>query len=101
MMRLLQIETYKIFKRQRTYIAFVVMAAIIFLIQIGLRFGGKEYVSMLMSAMNETFEVNPDEIINGYFVCFFIYIYLFFFFSSLFFFFFFSFLSSVVNISYY
>src|SRR5436189_2067450 len=72
MMRLLQIETYKIFKRQRTYIAFVVIAAIIFLIQVGLRFGGKEYVSMLMSAMNETFEVNPDEMLNGYFVCFFV-----------------------------
>jgi ABC-2 type transport system permease protein len=72
MMRLLQIETYKIFKRQRTYIAFVVIAAIIFLIQIGLRFGGKEYVSMLMSAMGETFEVNPDKMLNVYFLCFFI-----------------------------
>ncbi|HKC34961.1 MAG TPA: ABC transporter permease subunit [Chitinophagaceae bacterium] len=72
MMRLLQIEIYKIFKRQRTYIAFVVIAAIIFLIQIGLKFGGYEYIGMLMGAMNDTFEVPTGEILNGYFVCFFI-----------------------------
>ena len=72
MMRLLQIEIYKIFKRQRTYIAFVVIAAIIFLIQIGLKFGGKEYVGMLMGAMGDVFEVPPNEMLNGYFVCFFI-----------------------------
>src|SRR6266480_7197293 len=72
MMRLLQIEIYKIFKRQRTYIAFAVIAAIIFLIQIGLKFGGKEYVSMIMSAMNGVFEVPPGDMLNGYFVCFFI-----------------------------
>lgn len=72
MMRLLQIEIYKIFKRQRTYIAFVVIAAIIFLIQIGLKFGGYEYIGMLMGAMNDTFEVPTDEMLNGYFVCFFI-----------------------------
>ena len=72
MWRLLQIEIYKIFKRQRTYIAFAVIAAIIFLIQIGLKFGGKEYVGMIMGAMNGVFEVPPDDMLNGYFVCFFI-----------------------------
>jgi len=71
-MRLLQIEIYKIFKRPRTYIAFAVVAAIIFLIQIGLKFGGKEYVGMIMGAMNGAFEVPPNEMLNGYFVCFFI-----------------------------
>jgi ABC-2 type transport system permease protein len=72
MTRLLQIEIYKIFKRQRTYLAFVVIAAIIFLIQIGLRFGGKEYVGMLMGAMGGIFEVPAKQMLNGYFVCFFI-----------------------------
>lgn len=72
MMRLLQIEIYKIFKRQRTYIAFAVIAAIIFLIQIGLKFGGHEYVGMIMGAMNGVFEVPANEMLNGYFVCFFI-----------------------------
>jgi ABC-2 type transport system permease protein len=71
-MRLLQIEIYKIFQRQRTYIAFAVIAAIILLIQIGLKFGGKEYVSMIMSAMNGVFEIPPGDMLNGYFVCFFI-----------------------------
>jgi len=72
MVRLLQIEIYKIFKRQRTYIAFAVIAAIIFLIQIGLKFGGHEYVGMIMGAMNGVFEVPAGEMLNGYFVCFFI-----------------------------
>jgi ABC-2 type transport system permease protein len=72
MWQLLQIEIYKIFKRKRTYIAFAVIAAIIFLIQAGLKFGGKEYVDMIMGAMNGAFEVPPKDILNGYFICFFI-----------------------------
>lgn len=72
MWQLLQIEIYKIFKRPRTYIAFAVIALVIFLIQAGLKFGGEEYVGMLMSGLNETFEVPPGDILNGYFVCFFI-----------------------------
>jgi ABC-2 type transport system permease protein len=69
---LLQIELYKIFKRRRTYIAFAVIALIIFLVQVGLKFGGEEYIGMLMGAMNGIFEVPPGEMLNGYFVCFFI-----------------------------
>jgi ABC-2 type transport system permease protein len=70
MVQLFQIEVYKIFKRRRTYIAFAVIAAIILLIQIGLKFGGQEYLSMLMGAMNGIFEVPAGEILNGYFICF-------------------------------
>ena len=70
MLRLLQIEIYKIFKRPRTYIAFAVIAVIIFLIQIGLKFGGQEYVGMLTSGLSGAFEVQPAEILNGYFICF-------------------------------
>lgn len=72
MWQLLKIEVYKIFKRPRTYIAFGVIAVIIFLVQIGLKFGGKEYVGMLMGGMSGAFEVNPAEVLNGYFICFFI-----------------------------
>jgi ABC-2 type transport system permease protein len=72
MLRLLQIEIYKIFKRPRTYIAFSVIAVIIFLIQIGLKFGGQEYVGMLMSGLSGAFEVESGEVLNGYFICFFI-----------------------------
>src|SRR5215468_3697998 len=69
MTRLLQIELYKIFKRPRTYIAFGVITLIILLIQIALKFGGEEYVNLLISGMGGTFEINAKEILNGYFVC--------------------------------
>ena len=70
MYELLKIELYKIFKRQRTYIAFAVIAAIIILIQVALKFGGKEYVGLMMSGLNESFEVPTEQILNGYLVCF-------------------------------
>ena len=69
-MQLLRIEVYKIFKRPRTYIAFAVIAAIIFLIQIALKYSGEDYAGLLMSGLNETFEVPPKQIVNGYLVCF-------------------------------
>ena len=70
MLRLLRIEIFKIFKRPRTYIAFAVITVIILLIQIGLKFGGQEYVGMLTSGLSGAFEVQPGEILNGYFICF-------------------------------
>jgi ABC-2 type transport system permease protein len=70
MMQLLRIEIYKIFKRPRTYIAFAVIAAIILLIQIAMKFGGEEYVGLMMSGLNESFEVPTAQILNGYLVCF-------------------------------
>jgi len=71
MIQLLKIEIFKIFKRPRTYIAFAVIAVIIILIQIALKFGGKEYVSLMMSGMGDSFEEIPTKIIlNGYLVCF-------------------------------
>jgi len=69
MWQLFQLEVYKIFRRPRTYIAFAVIAFIILLIQIGLKFGGKEYVGIVMSGLNETFEAPTDQVLNGYFVC--------------------------------
>lgn len=69
MWALLRIELYKIFKRPRTYIAFAVIAVIILLVQIALKYGGKEYAGLMMSGMNETFEVPTEQILNGYLVC--------------------------------
>jgi ABC-2 type transport system permease protein len=69
MLPLLRIELYKIFKRPRTYIAFAVIAAIILLVQIALKYGGEEYVGLMMAGMNESFEVPYTDILNGYFVC--------------------------------
>lgn len=71
MMSLLKIEIFKIFKRPRTYIAFSVIALIIILIQIALKFGGEEYVSLMLSGMGDSFEQIPSkDILNGYLVCF-------------------------------
>lgn len=71
MMQLLKIEIFKIFKRPRTYIAFAVIALIIILIQIALKFGGEEYVGLMMSGMGDSFEKIPTKtILNGYLVCF-------------------------------
>ena len=71
MIQLLKIEIFKIFKRPRTYIAFAVIAVIIILIQIALKFGGKEYVSLMMSGLGDSFEEIPTKtILNGYLVCF-------------------------------
>ena len=70
MLSLLQIELFKIFKRPRTYIAFAVITAIILLVQVALKFGGDEYIGLMMSGLNETFEVPAEEILNGYLVCF-------------------------------
>lgn len=67
--KLLQIELYKIFKRPRTYIAFAVIAFIIFLVQVAMKFGGEDYVGLLMSGVNESFEVPTKQILNGYLVC--------------------------------
>ena len=69
MKELLRIELYKIFKRSRTYIAFAVIAAIVFLVQIALKYGGEEYMGLMMSGMGGTFEVPTDEVLNGYLVC--------------------------------
>jgi ABC-2 type transport system permease protein len=69
MWQLLQIEVYKIFRRPRTYIAFAVIAFIIVLIQVGLKFGGEEYAAIVMSGLTETFEVPTKQVLNGYFVC--------------------------------
>lgn len=72
MMRLLQIEVYKIFKRPRTYIAFGVIALIILLIQLALKMGGKEYVYMMMGGVSNSFDIDINEVLNGYLVCYFI-----------------------------
>ena len=71
MIHLLKIELFKIFRRPRTYIAFAVIALIILLSQIALKFGGKDYVSLMLSGMGDSFEEVPaDNILNGYLVCF-------------------------------
>jgi ABC-2 type transport system permease protein len=70
MWRLLQIELFKIFKRPRTYISFGAIAAMILIIQLGLKFDGKSYLQLMMSGISDSFFVPYDMILNGYLVAF-------------------------------
>jgi ABC-2 type transport system permease protein len=69
MIELLKIELFKIFKRPRTFIAFAVISLIILLVQIALKFGGDDYVGLVMSGLNGTFDAPAEQVLNGYFVC--------------------------------
>ena len=71
MLSLLKLEIFKIAQKPRTYIAFAVIALIILLIQIALKFGGEEYMGLMLSGMGNSFEDIPTKnILNGYLVCF-------------------------------
>ncbi len=69
MWSLLKIELFKIFKRPRTFIAFAVITAIIVLIQVALKFGGEEYIGMLMSGLGNAFDAPVGQMLNGYLAC--------------------------------
>ena len=73
MWKLLKIELFKIFKRPRTYIAFGAIAAIVFLIQIALKFDGKSYIGLLLKSLEGSFDFSDEfksKILNGYLICF-------------------------------
>jgi ABC-2 type transport system permease protein len=66
---LLQIELFKIFRRPRTYISFIAIAAIVLLIQLAFYVDGDTYVSFMLQAINSSFSVE-GKILNGYLICF-------------------------------
>lgn len=68
MWTVLQIELYKIFHRPRTYIAFAAIAALIVMVQIGLKVDGDTYVQFMLSTMGGSFDVQGN-VMNGYLVC--------------------------------
>ncbi len=68
MWTVLQIELFKIFKRPRTYIAFVAIAAIVILIQLAFYVDGESYVQFMLQTIDESFNVE-GKILNGYLVC--------------------------------
>lgn len=68
MYNLFKIELYKIFKRPRTYIAFGAISALIIIIQIGLKFDGKEYIEFVLADLEKSFAIEGN-LCNGYFVC--------------------------------
>lgn len=69
MWTLLQIELFKIFKRPRTYISFIAIAAIVLLIQLAFYVDGNTYVSFMLQTINNSFSVE-GKILNGYLICF-------------------------------
>ncbi len=73
MWKLLKIELFKIFKRPRTYIAFGAIAAIVFLIQVALKFDGKSYIDLLLNNLKDSFDFSDEfkgKLLNGYLICF-------------------------------
>ncbi|HLK27095.1 MAG TPA: ABC transporter permease subunit [Puia sp.] len=66
----MRIELFKIFRRPRTYISFGAIAAMILIIQLGLKFDGKSYLQLMMSSISDSFFVPYDMILNGYLVAF-------------------------------
>ncbi len=69
MWSLLKIELFKVFKRPRTYIAFIAVWAIVVLIQVAIYADGAKYMDFVLKDVKDNFDVigNP---LNGYFVCF-------------------------------
>ena len=65
----MRIELFKIFKKPRTYIAFVAIAAIVILIQLAFYVDGESYIQFMLQAISESFNVE-GKILNGYLICF-------------------------------
>jgi ABC-2 type transport system permease protein len=70
MWTLLRIELFKIFRRPRTYIPFGAIAAMILIIQLGLKFDGRSYLELMMSSLSDSFFIPYNMIMNGYLVAF-------------------------------
>ncbi len=68
MWTILRIELFKIFKRPRTYISFVAIAAIILLIQLALFLDGDTYVRFMLQSIESTFNIE-GKIMHGYLIC--------------------------------
>ncbi|MEJ7683813.1 MAG: ABC transporter permease subunit [Segetibacter sp.] len=68
MWKLLQIELFKIFKRPRTYISFAAVAALVIIIQLGLKVDGKSYIEFMLRDLSASFDISGN-VLNGYLVC--------------------------------
>lgn len=69
MWKLLKIELYKIFKRARTYISFAAVAALVGVIQFGLKVDGDAYIEFMLRDVSVSLDVE-GQVLNGYLVCF-------------------------------
>src|ERR1700741_1502093 len=68
MWTLLQFELYKIFRRPRTYIAFVAITALILIVQFGLKVDGSSYTEFMSQSVSSSFQIEGN-VLNGYLVC--------------------------------
>jgi ABC-2 type transport system permease protein len=69
MWNLLQIELFKISKRPRTYIAFIAIAAIVFIFQFAFKADGQSYMDLMLQSVKDDFTFERVKAINGYFMC--------------------------------
>lgn len=67
MKRLLQIELYKLFRSNRTYLTFGIAIIIMLIINLGLFTDGKELFAFLLQSINEYFFLEGN-VINGYLI---------------------------------
>ena len=65
MLELIRIELFKIFRKPRTFIAFLAITAIVGLIQMGFYVDGESYINFGMQALADSFDVN-GKVLNGY-----------------------------------
>ena len=68
-LQLLRIELFKVFRRPRTFIAFVAIALIVLLVQFALKVNGKDFVQLYTDSQSDTFDIPYQKIQNGYFIC--------------------------------
>ena len=65
MWELVKIELFKVFRKPRTFIAFVAIAMIVGLIQLGFYVDGESYIQFGMQALSESFDIE-GKVLNGY-----------------------------------
>ncbi len=69
MWQLLKIELFKIFSRPRTFISFGAVAALVGIIQFGLKVDGASYIEFMLRDVSVSLDVE-GKVLNGYLICF-------------------------------
>lgn len=69
MIRLVEIEVYKLFKTKRTYIVFGIAMVLMLIINIGLYTDGEDFFDFLLRSINDYFYIE-GKVINGYLIAF-------------------------------
>ena len=67
--KLLEIELYKISKRPRTYVSFAAISAIVLIFQFAFKADGENYMNLMLQGINDSFQLDKQQAMNGYFMC--------------------------------